>query len=110
MVIPFAVQDPLVPVYWEQTDDPQAIARGDLFSDPPESIELEPGEAVETELAFPLDPARAPLLAVRVLIEGCQGRFRQRAWVWSAFWYIDTATLGRVVTASEQSGATMETR
>jgi hypothetical protein len=108
VLVPFSEQDPFVPVYGAETGDSEAISQGRLFAiDPKEEIMLEPGEAVDTEMAFPLTSPEIGLLAMQVRIQGYQRRvygwrwvaqflrwkwfsrmMRGRLWVWASFFYI----------------------
>jgi len=100
VLLPFSEQDPFVPVYGDISEDRQAIAQGHLFAiNPAEEIVLEPGEAVDTDMAFPLRSSDVGLLAMQVRIQGYQRRgilghrMRGRLWVWASFFYVDTGTL-----------------
>jgi hypothetical protein len=89
LMFPFAEQDPLLPVYGDLTGNLDAAARGDLFTYyPGQQISLEPGESVETELAFPLKTERPGLLAMRVSVEGYQRKRDGAPFKWSSFFFI----------------------
>lgn len=72
---PFSQADPILPAYGDITRDGAEIAAGRTFRPlPPEAVLLEPGEHLETEIAFPILKDKLGLMAVRVLIMGYQGR------------------------------------
>lgn len=89
LMFPFAEQDPLLPVYGDQTDDTEQALRGDLFRyHEGQEISLEPGESVETELVFPLKTVRLGLLAMRVTLQGYQRKRGGSPFQWSSFFFI----------------------
>jgi hypothetical protein len=90
-LIPFAQADPFGPVYGEIEDDSDEIAAGNLFREIPEgTVSIEPGEAVNTEVSFPLDPSKLGLMAARVSITGSHGTgWLRRPYTWASFFYID---------------------
>ncbi len=66
LLVPFAEQDPFLPVYGQLSGNPDEIAAGKAFTlDPPQYIILEPGESVDCSLAFPLRTSQLGLLALR---------------------------------------------
>jgi hypothetical protein len=93
LLLPFAEQDPFLPVYGAQVDDEERVLAGELFQMEDETIVLEPGESVDTELAFPLERQPLALLAMRARIQGYERRDRKRPWVWSGFYYLDPSRL-----------------
>jgi hypothetical protein len=96
LLLPFAERDPFLPVYGGLTDNVEAARAGNLFSyKEGEPITLEPGEAVQTEIAFPLEQ-REGLLALLVRVQGWEKRPKTlilgrdgKLWAWSSFAYID---------------------
>jgi hypothetical protein len=93
-LIPFAQQEPLLPVYGELTTDPTVAAAGHPFEPSERGVVLEPGEHVDTDLAFPLRSAEPRLLAMRVTVVGTQGTLRRRAFEWATFFFIDPESNG----------------
>lgn len=87
---PFSQADPFPAVYGQMDVEPPAVREGRLFSLDEDVISLEPGEFVESEVAFPLDEPRLGLMAMRVLMRGTQRRWlRPPDYWWGAFFYID---------------------
>lgn len=90
-LVPFAQADPFIPVYGRLSDDPSAIAQGDTFAlGAKQKIMLEPGEHVDTELAFLLRTADLGPMAMQVSIKGKQWWFWRAYW-WGSFFFIDPA-------------------
>jgi hypothetical protein len=92
----FATQDPFLPVYGTPTDEAEEITAGKSFVYLDEQpIAVEPGEAVDSDLVFPLSEETLPtLLAIRVDVQGFQGRWGRRPWVWSSFTLFDPGGTG----------------
>lgn len=91
VLTPFAREDLLLPVYGAISDDPGGLAAGRTFEyEENEEVSLEPGEYVDSEVAFVLTGRRARLLALRVAIRGLQGRWGRRVWWWGSFEFVDT--------------------
>lgn len=89
-LLPFAQSDPFLPVYGALSDDEEEIASGQLFAYyQGQEISLEPGEFIDSELAFVLDAEEIGLMAMRVLVRGRQRRLGRRRYVWSSFFFID---------------------
>lgn len=88
-LVPFKQADPLPPVYGDIDASSEAVQAGELFRLNPTDVKLEPGERVDTEIAFPIDADKLGLMGLRVLIRG-----RQRRWLlpkdywWGSFAYI----------------------
>jgi hypothetical protein len=91
-LLPFAEQDPFLPVYGEQVEDPDRVLEGELF-EMPSQVVLEPGESVDSEVAFLLDAAVGGLLAVRILVQGYQRGETKHPWAWSSFFFVDLTKL-----------------
>lgn len=90
---PFTQADPLPPVYGDMDVSVSAVQEGRLFVLDPGAISLEPGEFVDSEIAFPLDVDRLGLMAMRVLIRGRQRRrFMAKDYWWGSFFYIDPSS------------------
>jgi hypothetical protein len=92
-LIPFARQDPLRPVYGPISKDRAALASGKPFLPVQAGISLEPGEYVETEMAFVLKGDTPGLFAMRVTITGRRGIFGREPYNWATFFFIDTGAL-----------------
>ena len=96
-LLPFSQADPFLPVYGAMSGDEETIARDLLFEYyPNQEISLEPGEFMETELAFPLAADQLGLMAVRVMVKGRQRKRSREPYLWGTFFYVDplgTATL-----------------
>lgn len=91
-LLPFGQADPFLPVYGAVSAEESEIAKGNLFSYyEDQEISLEPGEFIDTELAFVLDSDTLGLMAMRVLIKGRQRRRSKPDYVWGSFFYIDPA-------------------
>lgn len=91
---PFSQADPILPVYADISGDGAQIAAGRTFRPlPPESVLLEPGEHVETEVAFPVLTDKLGLMAVRVRIMGLQGRRGRAPFWWGTFLYVEPERL-----------------
>lgn len=89
-LLPFAQADPFLPVYGALSDDEKEITEGQLFAYyEGQEISLEPGEFIDSELAFVLDSEELGLMAMRVLVRGRQRRLARRRYVWSSFFFID---------------------
>lgn len=109
LLSPFAAVDPVPPVYGELSLERDRIRTGDPFVlEEEDQISLEPGEHFDTEVAFPLDEARLGLMAMRVLITGHQRSWRSRAFKddafwWGSFFYIDPYKLDENPSLTESS-------
>lgn len=90
-LLPVDQADPLLPVYGRMSKDPTAIAQGELFDLASDEISLEPGEHVDTEVVFVLRTDRLNLMAVRVLIQGKQGRWSKEDYWWGTFFFANPA-------------------
>jgi hypothetical protein len=90
-LVPFIQADPFLPVYGDITDDPEMLASGDTFVLEDSELTLEPGEHVDTEVSFVLDQSKLGLMAIQVLIMGCQGKRSKRPHWWGTFFYVDPA-------------------
>lgn len=89
-LVPFAETDPLLPVYGVTLDDPSAIAGGRPFTYfEGQEISLEPGEQLRTQVAFPLDPDRMGLMAMKVWLSGRQRKRSKAYYEWATFFFID---------------------
>jgi hypothetical protein len=86
----FAVADPLLPVYGVRSDDPQEEPFSYLAG---QEIMLEPGEFVESHLAFPLRTDKLGLMAAKVELGGFQRRRARTPYEWCTFFYIDPQTV-----------------
>jgi hypothetical protein len=99
LLAPFARVDPFLAVYGSMSDDINEVAEGNLFYyKPGQEIILEPSEAVQTAVAFPLDMDRTGLLALHVRLQG-RGSWSRKNWVWSSFFFIEADSgqdLGRI--------------
>lgn len=90
-LVPFAQADPFVPVYGRLSVDLTAILRGETFAlGPNQKIMLEPGEHVDSELAFLLRTSEIGPMAMQVSIKGKQWWFWRAYW-WGSFFFIDPA-------------------
>ncbi len=88
-LVPFTQGDPLPPVYGDIQRDSDSVRRGDLFRLEPAIVSLEPGEYVDSELAFVLETSKLGLMALRVLIRGRQRKWvRPRDYWWGSFFYV----------------------
>jgi hypothetical protein len=91
VLLPFAAQDPLLPVFGKPAPLSEASEGRPFSYGAGGEVALEPGEAVETSLAFKLEDDR--LLALLVKIEGYEQTSRwltrPKRWDWSSFDYID---------------------
>jgi len=92
-LVPFKQADPFPPVYGTISDDADSIESGETFVLEDSDLMLEPGEYVETEIAFVLDDAKLGLMAVQVLIMGSQGRWGRKGHWWGTFFYVDPRTV-----------------
>lgn len=107
-LVPFAQADPFLAVYGTLSDDEREIAEGRLFAySEGQEISLEPGEFIDSDLAFVLDSGQVDLMAMRVLVRGRQRRFARRHYAWSSFFFIDPNETDNLVTSK---GADLETR
>ena len=87
--VPFRQADPLLPVYGITSEDPRDLSSGSPFAYfEGQEISLEPGEQVESELAFPLDTAKLGLLGVKIWFSGLQRRSR-KPYEWATFFLVD---------------------
>jgi hypothetical protein len=69
VLAPLAQQDPFIPVYGEMVQESTVIQGGRLFQLwEGQRISLEPGEFVDSELAFPLSSQQLGLLAMRITV------------------------------------------
>lgn len=97
-LLPFGQADPFLPVYGAISGAESEIAAGGLFAYyEGQEISLEPGEFIDTELAFVLDSDTLGLMAMRVLVKGRQRSRSQPAYVWGSFFYIDPAPTDNLV-------------
>lgn len=97
-LVPFAEDDPFVSVNATISTDPDEIRDGRAFVLGNDfGVTLEPGEAVNSDLAFILNPDNLGLLAVQVMINGRQGRWRRGDIWWGCFFFVDVASLERPV-------------
>lgn len=88
-LVPFAEEDPFIPLYADISKDPVRIGKGEVFEIADKSgLSLEPGEYADTELAFVLTQDLG-LMALHVMIEGRQGRLGRRSYWWASFLYLD---------------------
>jgi len=95
-LVPFSQADPVPPVYADISDDPRQVQAGRTFEPlSPDWVTLEPGEYVDSEVAFPLRKNQLGLMALRVLFLGSEGRWRRKPLWWGRFVYIDPAELDR---------------
>lgn len=94
-LVPFKSADPMPPVYGDISQEVEAISRGTLFHLGKSKISLEPGEVVDSEIAFVLDSTKLGLMGLRVLIQGRQRkRFFKRPYWWGAFFFVPTSHEG----------------
>lgn len=98
-LVPFRRADPMPPVYGNIAEGVAAIREGDLFRLGESTISLEPGEHVDSEIAFVLDTEKLGLMALRILVQGQQRRsrlkflqrvplLRPRDYWWGRFLYV----------------------
>lgn len=93
-LVPFAEEDPFIPLYADISKDPVRISKGEVFEIADRSgLSLEPGEYADTGLAFVLSQDLG-LMALHVMIEGRQGRLGRRSYWWASFFYVDPMELG----------------
>jgi hypothetical protein len=84
-----------MPVYGITPEDPIAVSTGDtLRYFEGQEIILEPGEQVESELAFPLETSKLGLRAVKVRFRGRQRKRSNKPYEWATFFYVDPRTTG----------------
>ena len=89
-MVPFGQSDPFRPVYGVTSEDAAAIAAGQTFSYfEGQEISLEPGEHVQSELAFTLDNDKLGLMAVKAWFSGRQRNRSNRPYEWATFFYVD---------------------
>ena len=89
-LVPFGEADPLLPVYGVAPDEPEEVLdRGPFHYFEGQEISLEPGEQVRTQVAFPLDPSKLGLMAIKVWLSGRQRRRSDDYFEWAAFFFID---------------------
>jgi hypothetical protein len=89
-LVPFGAADPLLPVYGVTPDESEAFLEGRPFSYfEGQEVSLEPGEQVRTQVAFPLDPGKLGLMAVKVWLSGRQRRRSDDYFEWATFFFID---------------------
>ena len=89
-IVPFAEADPFLPVYGLVSDDAADLAAGrtfDYLED--QQITLEPGESVESEVAFPLDRKKLGLMGVHIWFRGFQRTRSGEPYEWATFFYVD---------------------
>lgn len=97
-LLPFGQADPFLPVYGAISGAESEIAAGNLFAYyEDQEISLEPGEFIDTELAFVLDSNTLGLMAMRVLVKGRQRSRSEPAYVWGSFFYIDPSPTDNLV-------------
>lgn len=88
-LIPFAQADPFIAVYGALSLDSEAISRGQTFAlGVDQEIMLEPGEHVDSELAFLLSTSKVGPMAMQVSVKGKQWWFWRDYW-WGSFFFID---------------------
>jgi hypothetical protein len=89
-LVPFSEADPFLPVYGSIAEDPADISAGDTFwYYEGQEISLEPGEQVESEVAFPLDNDKLGLMAMKVWFSGRQRNRSNRPYEWATFFYVE---------------------
>jgi hypothetical protein len=89
-VVPFAQADPFLSAYGFASEDPSELAAGETFRyEEGQQISLEPGEAVESEVAFPLDDNKLGLMGVHVWFRGRQRTRAGEPYEWATFFYVD---------------------
>jgi hypothetical protein len=89
-LVPFAQEDPFLPVYGYETDDPEDMLAGETFgySDDQE-ITLEPGEQISGEIGFPVDSDKLGLMGIKVTVLGRQRYRFSRPYEWATFFLVD---------------------
>jgi len=108
-LMPFAYDDPFLPLYGADAEDPNELTAGRPFSYfKGQEVSLEPGETVTAELAFRLNKEKLGLMAVKVWLAGYQGRWSRTIYEWATFFYVDPDALEAAPRAAV--GATMEAR
>ena len=105
-LVGFSEADPFLPVYGVMPDDPRSLFGGEPFAYfDGQQITLEPGEQVESELAFPLDTGKLGLMGVRIWFSGKQRRFPRQPYEWATFFYIDPRETGSLPTVPHSETA-----
>jgi hypothetical protein len=100
-LVPFGVADPLLPVYGVSPEEPEGFLEGRPFNYfEGQEISLEPGEQVRTQVAFPLDPTKLGLMAIKVWLSGRQRKRSDDYFEWAAFFFIDPSDRARATMAS----------
>lgn len=92
-LVPFKQADPFPPVYGDLIPEASAIREGRSFHLEPESVSLEPGEYVDSEIAFVLDSEKLGLMGLRILLRGRQRRWRPEDYWWGKFLYVVPGSL-----------------
>lgn len=96
-LVPFAEDDPFIPLYSDISEDPSELSAGRTFVLGP-GLSLEPGEYADTELAFLLREDELALMAMQVMVEGKQGKLGWRSYWWATFFYIDPTQDSSLIT------------
>lgn len=92
-LVGFSEADPFLSVYGVTSENPIALSTGDTFRYfEGQEITLEPGEQVESELAFPLETSKLGLMAVKVWFSGRQRKRSNKPYEWATFFYVDPET------------------
>lgn len=93
-LVPFIEADPFLPVYGDLAEDAADFRRGEPFGYfEGQEITLEPGEQVQTELAFPLRDDKLGLMAMKVWLSGRQRNRSRRPYEWATFFFLDPARI-----------------
>lgn len=109
-VVPFGQTDPFRPVYGVTSEEAAAIAAGQTFAYfEGQEISIEPGEHVESEVAFTLDSDKLDLMAVKVWFSGRQRNRSNRPYEWATFFYVDPGD-ARVAPDSTDAATRIEAR
>jgi hypothetical protein len=89
-LIPFAQDDPFLPVYGYETDDSEAMSAGETFAySEDQEITLEPGEQVSGEVGFPVESDKLGLMGVKVTVLGRQRYRSSQPYEWATFFLVD---------------------
>ncbi len=85
---------PLAPAYGRLSENIEEILNGGLFEEDESGIQLEPGEQVDSAVAFIIREDELGLMGLRVRMQGQEQRFlRKKDYWWSAFFLIDPGKL-----------------